>query len=415
MKYICPGCKEEFEINKASLIMCPYCDLPIIKESDYNKVKDTLENNKYTDEDLEDILKNEHKIYDKIKGTSLEKVAKYIQAMFKLLKDPTAQWKSKIVAMASLFYVFNPADIIPDFLPAFGLVDDAGAVMIAAGVLGKAVEKYMTESKNKKDKSDKTIVFTFKGDISIDDTIGFLKKNLLIWDIPARKKNDLHANLISGKIIGGNEVYVLNRNVGEHLIPVNDFDQYITDSIFDEATMILKALGVKKITCKRKIATVMNKKVAAKAKFKSLFNAENDINSKDVKGQEDKIESVFEDINLNDSLKNTDFIDKLIWYFSDNSIISDTIFNDRFIQGLKKTNINRSIELSSILDVDSRANIKKYCQAVGNVNINECSQIQWDIDVEYHSLSNIDRKYLKSIYEDIENKINKRREELEQL
>ena len=413
MKYICPGCNEKFEISKDSFIICPYCDIPIIKESEYKKVKDTLKNNKYTEDDLEDILKNESKIYEKIKGSPLEKVAEYIEAMYKLLKDPTAEWKSKLVALASLIYVFNPADIIPDIIPVLGLVDDAGAIMIAVGVLGKAIEKYMTELNNKKVKNDKTIIYRLKAQTSTDETIGIQKKNLLIWNIPYRKRNDIYAQLITGKIINGNEVYILNRNVGEYLVPANNFDQYITDSIFNEATMILKALGVKKITCTRKIATATDKKIATKAKFKSIFDGAQNINIKGVKVQEDKIESVFEKMDLSESLKNSDFIDKLIWYFTDNSIISDTIFNERFIQGLKSTNINRSLELNSVLDVDSRANIKKFCNAKGDINISEYAKIQWNIDVEYHSLSEINKQDLKSIYEDIQRKINIRRKEIE--
>lgn len=415
MKYICPGCKEEFEINKSSLILCPYCDIPIIKESEYNKLRDSLQDNKYTVDDLEDILKNESEVYGKIKGTPLEKVVEYIQAMYKLLKDPTAQWKSKVIAMAALIYVFNPIDIIIDSIPIFGLVDDAGAVMIAAGALGKAIEKYMTELNNKKDRSDKTVIYKLKGQTFTDETRGTLKKNLLIWDIPARKKNDLYSDLITSKMMSGNEVYVLNKNVGEYLVPANDFDQYITESIFNEATMILKALGVKKITCTKKIAIASDKKIASKAKFKSIFDGENYTNVKGVKVQEDKIESIFEKVNLSESLKNTDFIDKLIWYFSDKSIISDTIFNERFIQGLRKTNINRTLELSSVLDIDSRINIKKYCDAKSNVNISEGAKIQWNIDVEYHSLSELDSQCLKTIYEEINKKIIKRRKELEQF
>lgn len=415
MKYICPGCNEEFEINKVSLTICPYCDIPIIKESDYEKIKDNLQNNKYTEDDLEDILKNESEVHKKIKGSPLEKVAKYIEAMYKLLKDPTAEWKSKIVALASLIYVLNPVDIIPDIVPALGLADDAAAVMIAVGFLGKAIEKYMTELSNKKEKNDKTIVYKIKGHAFPNETTGIQKKNLFIWNIPYEKRNYISAKLITGKMITGNEVYVLNRNVGEHLVPANDFDKYITDSIFNEATMILKALGVEKITCTRKIATATNKKIALKTEFKAIFDDKQDIKIKDVKIQEDKIESVFEKVDLSESLKNTDFIDKLIWYFTDNSIISDTIFNERFIQGLKRININRSLELNSVLDVDSRVNIKKFFKTVADINISECAIIQWDIDVEYHSLSDIDGSHLKSIYEEIKRKINIRREEIEQL
>ena len=102
-------------------------------------------------------------------------------------------------------------------------------------------------------------------------------------------------------------------------------------------------------------------------------------------------------------------------YFKDNYIISDTIFNERFIRGLKRTNINRSLELNSVLDVESRTNIKKLCKSNGNINISECAKIQWNIDVEYHSLSDMNKQDLRLIYEDIQRKVNVRREEIEQL
>ncbi|UPA31761.1 hypothetical protein L0P85_06385 [Terrisporobacter glycolicus] len=52
---------------------------------------------------------------------------------------------------------------------------------------------------------------------------------------------------------------------------------------------------------------------------------------------------------------------------------------------------------------------------MADINISECAIIQWNIDVEYHSLSDIDRSHLKSIYEEIKRKINIRREEIEQF
>ena len=46
---------------------CLESDIEILKntkwnESEYKKVKDTLQNNEYTEDDLEDILKNESKV-----------------------------------------------------------------------------------------------------------------------------------------------------------------------------------------------------------------------------------------------------------------------------------------------------------------------------------------------------------------
>ena len=170
--------------------------------------------------------------------------------MYKLLKDPKAEWKHKAIVIAAIVYVINPIDVIPDFIPVIGYADDIAAVMIAVASLGVAIEKYKKEEENSKnDKSNKTIIYKLIDENHENKTSGAKKKNLLIWNIPMNKRSNIYANLITGKIMNGNEVYVLNRNVENYLVPANNFDQYITDSILNEATMILKALGVKKIKC----------------------------------------------------------------------------------------------------------------------------------------------------------------------
>lgn len=415
MQYICTGCKEEFEISKKDFIMCPYCNFPILGKEEYLKVQEEIYSSQYTEKDLEDLLKNEENIYKKMDGSTLEKVKKYIEAMFKLVKDPKAQWQQKLISAAALIYVMNPLDFIPDLIPMLGYADDVGAVMAAIASLGSAIGKCKNiASENKKDKVNKTIVYKLKDESNISKTNAVQKKNLLMWNIPENKRSDIGVGLITGKIMNRNESYVLNRHIGNFLVPVNDFDQYITDNIFNEATIILKALGVKSIKCTKQMATTTDKKIATKGKFQGIFNIENNTDIKGIKVKKDEFESNFEKVDLRESLKNVDFIDKLIWYFSDNSIIGENIFNERFEQGLIDTKIKRDIELSSVLDVESRVNIKKYCDAKHDVNISEGSKVQWSIDVKYHSLSDIDRETLKDIHKNIKSKIEERRLQLEQ-
>lgn len=149
MKYICTNCDEEFDItdfrigiNNSKVLMCPYCNFPIIEKDKYEKVKEELNNSDYKEEDLKNVLENENKLYERIKGTQLEKVLEDIKAMYELLKNPMEEWKSKIVAVATLAYVIAPVDVIPDLMPALGFVDDVGFVMLAMASLGSAIQKY---------------------------------------------------------------------------------------------------------------------------------------------------------------------------------------------------------------------------------------------------------------------------------
>lgn len=161
------------------------------------------------------------------------------------------------------------------------------------------------------------------------------------------------------------------------------------------------------------MVSTSNKKIATKLKAKSVLNAENYINMEDVSVQNYEDESVFEKVDLTESLKNTEFIDKLIWYFSDNSIIDESVFRDRFEQGMVKKKILKELDCNSILDVNSRVNIKKYCKVNNDVNINQYSKVLWNVEVEYYSLSDIDREELKSIYNNMLIMIDERRKYIE--
>jgi uncharacterized membrane protein YkvA (DUF1232 family) len=48
-------------------------------------------------------------------------------------RDPRVPWYAKLVAAAVAAYAFSPIDLIPDFVPVFGYLDDI--VIVPAGIL----------------------------------------------------------------------------------------------------------------------------------------------------------------------------------------------------------------------------------------------------------------------------------------
>lgn len=89
----------------------------------------------------EDIKKIDSKIDGKNKG-ALKDVWDKVLLLVDLIKDPNAAWTAKATAIGALLYVISPIDAIPDFIPVFGLLDDAGVVALAIGSLGVALNKY---------------------------------------------------------------------------------------------------------------------------------------------------------------------------------------------------------------------------------------------------------------------------------
>ncbi|MGN6375606.1 MAG: YkvA family protein [Sphingomonas sp.] len=53
-------------------------------------------------------------------------------AVWLAARDPATPWAARIVGLLIAAYALSPIDLIPDFIPVLGLVDDA--VLIPAGV-----------------------------------------------------------------------------------------------------------------------------------------------------------------------------------------------------------------------------------------------------------------------------------------
>ncbi|MES2979653.1 MAG: DUF1232 domain-containing protein [Pseudomonadota bacterium] len=57
---------------------------------------------------------------------------RHVTALWLLVKDPRAPLAPKVVAVLVLAYALSPIDLIPDFIPVLGLLDDL--ILIPLGV-----------------------------------------------------------------------------------------------------------------------------------------------------------------------------------------------------------------------------------------------------------------------------------------
>jgi uncharacterized membrane protein YkvA (DUF1232 family) len=57
--------------------------------------------------------------------------------LWRFLRDPNAPKAPKIALLFALAYVVMPIDLIPDMAPVITWLDDAGAVALAVGYIGR--------------------------------------------------------------------------------------------------------------------------------------------------------------------------------------------------------------------------------------------------------------------------------------
>lgn len=105
---------------------------------------------KIKDEDVELVMKNEEVISKKLSNASpLRKYAELGKIMFAMLKDvkkgtyPNVPWFTIASIAVALLYVFNPFDLVPDFIPGVGYIDDLAVLSIGMGWIETDLHKYL--------------------------------------------------------------------------------------------------------------------------------------------------------------------------------------------------------------------------------------------------------------------------------
>lgn len=112
------------------------------------------------------ILKDENKLKKLLKSAlkkafgqkeKLKSVWDDFQTLFRLINAwakkeyKTVPWKTILYATTAVIYFLNPFDVVPDFIPIGGFVDDIGLITFVIKSIKKDLEKFLDWEKSKSD------------------------------------------------------------------------------------------------------------------------------------------------------------------------------------------------------------------------------------------------------------------------
>jgi uncharacterized membrane protein YkvA (DUF1232 family) len=79
----------------------------------------------------------------------LEKILDGLQSLFRLIgawlrgRYRIVPWRTIVLSIAAVIYFVNPLDVVPDFLPIFGFLDDAGVLAFVLQSVRKDIDRFL--------------------------------------------------------------------------------------------------------------------------------------------------------------------------------------------------------------------------------------------------------------------------------
>jgi uncharacterized membrane protein YkvA (DUF1232 family) len=124
-----------------------------LNNDNIDDIKEEIEkgtrNEELLDADIEYIIKEEEKLKEKLKDNNqLERFTTDVVLFVSLVKDyyqgnyRKVPYKTISAVTVGLLYILNPIDLIPDFIPVIGYIDDALIIAFCLKMVEKDLKKY---------------------------------------------------------------------------------------------------------------------------------------------------------------------------------------------------------------------------------------------------------------------------------
>lgn len=408
-EFKCVSCNLELKALKMVSYVCPNCgDLLLVKDEEFNK-KFESDIKKMDESKINDAINKESKIKEIIKNPVFSEFAKQIGDMLELLKDPATSFGVKAAIAAALLYLVSPIDIVPDFIPVIGYMDDIAIILLAMNFIkDQASDLYKEyDLKTRVKYQSASLIYSVSRDRINKDYNYLEEKGRRIWLLSVEELKEKGFSLLNGALIKAPENYIVHPYVDKLLIPLSTYDQELSNSQIDELTTLARIFGAKEIVIE--VNETINKSQNGKAGMDSIGLKRNiGVGKTQEKTSVSTLSKCFETF---DCIQLSE-LDQLIWIFTNDYRQSQSLAHERLFNGVRRMEFETKFDSEIFLQLESRGEIVKKNNLNIKLGISNSIKRNIKVSILFHDipeLIKIDREHIMS---EFKTKLEKRKLEL---
>jgi len=367
----CDLVAEVISYKKNQLIHCPHCNSKMLAELQYNSIRHLFDRADHvSDNDVQKVLDEKEKILHMSANGLLKEFQNYVQAFYKLLIDPDALRVHKAITVIALLYLISPIDLIPDFIPGAGHLDDLAVILTAVSLIGKiAIAAYLETNKaleKQKQADDELLLQGQLQKLPLILKIAESKRNTEIceyiendqvryWQVSQNLLNKYNIKTADNKICRFDALYIRHPYLKNQLLELDGFDDYIVKQKREEYKILASSLGAQSIVFEDRIITSNknNFEIDAKVAAKVDFNANCEIKNAIVKKSTENLQFFASPIDFEMAV-----LDRLLWIYDEPDQAKNLCYR-RIVNNMKGESSESTYFSEKYFSVKSKIELKE--------------------------------------------------------